>query len=138
LLVIFEFQLLSLVSFGKFATLVLQSIFKYFNSHSVAPVYAYKRFLRHYVEIDCRNVRIMISDAKRPWAVLPAMGILPESFRKVSGNFRKSFRKVSGKFPQTFSVFLHIYDAYLSTAYKKTLSLGNPWGFYACVRQNGV
>jgi hypothetical protein len=39
---------------------LLQSIFKYLNSHSVAPVYAYKRFLRHYVEIDCRNVRIMM------------------------------------------------------------------------------
>jgi hypothetical protein len=34
--------------------------------------------------------------------------------------------KISGKFPLTFSVFLHIYEAYLSTAYKRTLSLSNP------------
>jgi hypothetical protein len=57
-----------------------------------------------------------------------------ESFRKFSENFRK----VTGNFPSTFFVFLHIYEAYLSTAYKKTLSLSNPWGFYACVRQSEV
>jgi hypothetical protein len=65
-------------------------------------------------------------------------GKIPESFRKVSGNFRK----ISGKFPENFRkhflYFFHIYEAYLSTAYKKTLSLSNPWGFYACVRQNRV
>jgi hypothetical protein len=50
--------------------------------------------------------------------------------------------KISGKFPENFRklflYFFHIYEAYFSTAYKKTLSLSNPWGFYACVRQNRV
>jgi hypothetical protein len=54
-----------------------------------------------------------------------------ENFRKVSVKIPESFRKL-------FYVFLHIYEAYLSTAYKKNLSLSNPWGFYAFVRQNGI